>query len=80
MLVASGIRSGLEIMRARALGADFVFLGRAFIYGVAALGKRGADHAAEILIEDLKNNMLQMGCEKLADIRANKSVSFHPPT
>ena len=80
VLFDSGIRSGLDIMRALALGADFVFLGRAFIYGVAALGKRGADHAAEILIEDLKNKMLQMGCEKLADIRANQSVSFHPPT
>ena len=80
VLFDSGIRSGLDILRALALGADFVFLGRAFIYGVAALGKRGGDHAAEILIEDLKNNMVQIGCEKLADIRANQSVSFHPPT
>ena len=79
VLFDSGIRSGLDIMRALALGADFVFLGRAFIYGVAALGKRGGDHVAEILIEDLKNNMVQMGCEKLADIRADQSASFHPP-
>ena len=79
VLFDSGIRSGLDIMRALALGANFVFLGRAFIYGVAALGKRGGDHVAEILIEDLKNNMVQMGFKNLADIRADQSASFHPP-
>ena len=69
ILFDSGIRTGLDIIRALALGADFVFLGRPFMYGVAAFGKCGGDHAAEILLEDLKVNMIQMGCARLAEIR-----------
>ncbi len=57
----SGIRSGLDILRALALGADFVMIGRPYLYGVAALGKRGADHVTNIFVEDLTNNMKQMG-------------------
>ncbi len=68
ILFDSGARSGLDVLRALALGADFVFLGRAFLYGVAALGELGGDHTAEILIGDLKNNMVQLGIENLADL------------
>ena len=65
----SGARSGLDIARALALGADFVMLGRAFVYGVAALGARGADHAVEILLQELKNNMVQLGCSTLEELK-----------
>lgn len=65
ILMDSGVRSGLDILKALSLGADFVFLGRAFIYGVAALGKNGAEHVIEILSGDLKNNMSQLGIEDL---------------
>ncbi len=65
----SGVRNGLDIMRALYLGADFVFAGRPFFYGAAALGKYGGDHAAQIFIEDLKNNMVQLGAATIAEIR-----------
>lgn len=68
ILFDSGIRSGLDIVRALALGADFVFLGRAFIYGVAALGQYGGDHTVEILLDDLKINMTQLGFASLSEI------------
>ena len=49
LVVDSGIRSGLDVAKAIASGADFVLLGRAFMYAVAALGNRGGEHAAAIL-------------------------------
>ncbi|MGH1360757.1 MAG: alpha-hydroxy acid oxidase [Burkholderiaceae bacterium] len=66
----SGVRGGLDICRAIALGADFVLLGRAFMYAVAALGEQGGDHAAEILIADLKSNLANLGCANLSELRA----------
>lgn len=64
----SGVRSGLDIARALALGADFVLLGRAFMYAVAALGEAGGDHAAALLRDDLVNNMSQLGCADIAEL------------
>jgi len=65
----SGVRTGLDICRAVALGADFVMCGRAFLYGVAALGPKGGDHVAQLLLDDLKNNMVQLGCRNFAELR-----------
>ncbi len=56
-----GVRGGLDILRALALGADFVMLGRAFHYGLAAFGARGAAHVVHILREDMQSNLGQMG-------------------
>ena len=69
ILFDSGIRNGLDIVRALYLGADFVLLGRAFIYGVAALGKYGASHVIEILQEDVKNNMAQIGVSTIKELK-----------
>lgn len=65
----SGIRSGLDVIRALSLGADFVLCGRAFMYGVGALGKYGGHHVVEILKEDMKINMAQMGVEDMVGIK-----------
>jgi len=59
-------------MRALYLGADFIMLGRPFLYGVAALGKYGAEHVAHILMDDLKNNMVQLGVASLGELRASR--------
>lgn len=75
VLFDSGIRSGLDITRALAMGADFVLLGRAFQYGVAALGPRGGDLVTEILIADLKNNMSQIGCASLKELRGMREMT-----
>jgi L-lactate dehydrogenase (cytochrome) len=64
----SGIEGGLDVLRALALGADFVMLGRAFHYGLAAMGEAGAAHVLDILRQDMISNMGQLGAKKLADL------------
>jgi len=64
----SGIRSGSDIARAIALGASFVFCGRAFMFGLGALGPKGAGHAYDILFDGLANVMVQTGCESLPEL------------
>lgn len=70
VLFDSGVRSGLDVARAIALGADFVFCGRAFMFGLGALGTAGPQHVYDILHADLTNVMSQTGCETLADLRS----------
>lgn len=70
IIMDSGIRSGLDIIRALALGADFVLLGRAFIYGVSALGELGGEHVINILREEIVNSMVNLGVETLEEVRA----------
>lgn len=70
VLFDSGIRGGLDIMRALALGADFVLVGRAFMFGICALGEPGAGLVAHILKTDMVNNMNQLGCLRPGQLAA----------
>jgi L-lactate dehydrogenase (cytochrome) len=65
VLFDSGVRSGLDVARAIALGASFVFCGRAFMFGLGAMGAPGVGHAYEILRDGLINTMAQTGCTTL---------------
>lgn len=65
ILFDSGVESGLDILRALALGADFIMLGRAFHFALAALGPKGIDHLIDILAKDLIANMGQLGVTDL---------------
>lgn len=66
LIFDSGVRSGLDVLRALRLGADFVFLGRPWFYGLAALGPRGAAHVADILGAELDHAMRQLGVPDLS--------------
>ncbi|UWQ23624.1 alpha-hydroxy-acid oxidizing protein [Leisingera aquaemixtae] len=68
----SGIEGGLDIIRALALGADFVMLGRACHYALAALGADGPAHLTDILAKDMQANMSQLGTPDLAALKALK--------
>ena len=70
LIMDSGISGGLDIIRAIALGADFVMLGRAFHYGLGALGEKGAAHVLDILRQDMIANMGQLGTPTLAELAA----------
>jgi L-lactate dehydrogenase (cytochrome) len=68
VLFDSGVETGLDILRALSLGADFVMMGRAFHYALAALGPQGIDHLIDIYTKDLIANMGQMGSKTLRDL------------
>jgi len=67
VLIDGGFEGGLDILRAIALGADFVMMGRPWHYALAALGARGPAHLADILSRDLQANMGQLGLTRLKD-------------
>lgn len=64
----SGVRSGVDVARALASGAQFTFLGRSFMYGVAALGADGGDHVCTILKKQLQQVMDQVCCAAVSDL------------
>ncbi|MFV2033612.1 MAG: alpha-hydroxy acid oxidase [Halocynthiibacter sp.] len=72
LIFDSGAQDGLDIMRALALGANFVMMGRAFHYGLGAFGARGAAHVVNILREDMIANMGQLGARTLGDLAARR--------
>jgi L-lactate dehydrogenase (cytochrome) len=68
LIFDSGIEGGLDILRALAMGADYVMLGRAWHYALGALGAAGPAHLAAMLSADLKANMGQLGVETLSGL------------
>lgn len=71
ILYDSGIRGGLDVLRALALGAQFVLVGRPFLYGIAALGELGGDHVVEILTADITNNLRQLGAHEIGNLKSH---------
>lgn len=67
IMMDSWVRSGPDVARALACGADFTFMGRTFMYGVSALGKAGGDHTISIIKTQLQQVMEQICCENVAD-------------
>ena len=67
VMMDSGIRSGPDVARALASGAKFTFMGRSFMYGVSALGKKGGNHTISLLKTELQQVMEQICCERVED-------------
>ncbi len=67
VMMDSGLRSGPDIARTLASGAAFTFLGRSFMYGVAALGPQGGNHTISLLKAQLQQVMEQVCCERVGD-------------
>ena len=64
----TGIMSGADIVAAIALGADFTLIGRAYLYGLMAGGRRGVDRAIEILAEQIQRTMRLLGVSTLDEL------------
>ncbi len=76
VLIDGGVRRGADLVKAKALGADFAFAGRPFAYGTAAAGLSGATHAFEILTLELRRALGQIGCPDFNAVDA--SVLWRP--
>ncbi len=68
ILADSGIRNGLDVVRALALGADCAMIGRAYIYALAAAGEAGVKHLLELLEKEMRVAMTLTSVAKVADI------------
>ena len=68
ILVDGGIRSGLDVVRMLALGADFVLLGRAWAYPLAAAGEAGVTHALKLIEAEMRVAMALTGCTSVEKI------------
>lgn len=65
----SGIRRGTDVLKAIMLGADFVFVGRPFLYAAATHGEQGVAHAMRLLAEEVDRDMAFMGITTPREIR-----------
>nr|WP_246403872.1 alpha-hydroxy acid oxidase [Halomonas stenophila] len=75
LFVDSGFRQGTEVVKALALGADAIWLGRATLYGLAAGGQAGVEHALEILQREIDRTIGLLGVDRIADLEASALVS-----
>ena len=71
VMVDSGFSSGLDIVRGLTLGAQFVFCGRAFMWGLSALGEKGVDHVVDLLTDEITLALTQIGCPDIAKLNAS---------
>lgn len=70
IVVDSGIHTGGDVAVALALGADMAFVGRAYVYAVAAAGERGVAHLLRLLTAELRSVMQLCGITELAQFRS----------
>lgn len=68
IMMDSGIRTGPDVARVMACGADFTFMGRTFMYGVGALGEKGGNHTISILRRQLQQVMEQICCGNIRNL------------
>ncbi|MNH29667.1 (S)-mandelate dehydrogenase [compost metagenome] len=68
VLIDSGFRRGSDIVKALALGAEAVLLGRATLYGLAARGETGVDEVLTLLKADIDRTLAQIGCPDITSL------------
>lgn len=74
ILADSGVRSGLDVVRLLALGADGVLLGRAFVYALAAAGEQGVAHVLDLIASEMKVAMTLTGARAIGEISRESLV------
>ena len=70
VLADGGVRSGLDVVRMLALGADFVLLGRAWAYALAARGQAGLEHVLKLIDAEMRVAMALTGCTTVGELNS----------
>ena len=70
VLVDGGIRRGPDVLRAVALGAAAVLIGRPYLWGLAVAGQQGVERVVELLVSDLRRALALTSCPRLRDVDA----------
>ncbi|OAG71685.1 lactate dehydrogenase [Gluconobacter japonicus] len=78
ILADSGVRSGLDIARMVAMGADAVLLGRAFVYALAAGGQKGVESLLDIMEKELRVAMTLTGASAISDLTSESLARLAP--
>ncbi len=68
VMMDSGIRRGTDLLKAFALGAQFVFVGRPFLFAATVAGEAGVRHGAALLREEVSRNMAMLGISSMAEM------------
>ncbi|CCN33772.1 L-lactate dehydrogenase (cytochrome) [Vibrio nigripulchritudo SO65] len=76
IMVDSGIRTGLDVVRMLALGADFTLLGRSFVYALAAQGGKGVENLLDLYEKEMRVAMTLTGAKSISDISSDLLVKL----
>lgn len=68
VMLDGGVRRGTDVLKALALGAAFVFVGRPFLFAAAAMGEPGVDHAIKLLSDEIDRDMALLGLRNIHEI------------
>jgi L-lactate dehydrogenase (cytochrome) len=79
VMLDGGVRRGTDVLKALALGAQFVFIARPFLYAAAIAGEAGVRHTINLLQEELDRDMAMLGIETLAQMRRELLTTARGP-
>jgi len=74
VMMDSGVRRGTDVLKALALGARFVFVGRPFAYAAAIAGEAGVAHAIDLLTQEVSRDMAMLGINTLDELSAERHL------
>lgn len=74
VMIDSGFRRGTDVIKALALGAKFVFIGRPFGYAAAVAGELGVTRAISLLYDEVSRDLAMLGVTKVADLREDRHL------